>query len=197
MKAARNKPFMLFIIAMLVVILAIVLSMKNVKPILTLPAELREEIHEATPQDVNPHGDVDLEKLIQDNLAADVIGQGTAEQRKARRQEVVRSHYPGLPQSAASIPAEDTVMFTLKTACRLNVMQINKAVERWHLIEGQWPKDDLSDIGRHKDYFPSGIPKCPVDNSRYRLDPDTHRVAGHTHNRIRNMRDPFGIEYAP
>lgn len=57
-----------------------------------------------------------------------------------------------------------------------NIAEINGAVERWYFDKGTWPRRNLSDIGADPAYFPEGVPRNPVDNSRYRLDSDTKRV---------------------
>jgi hypothetical protein len=78
--------------------------------------------------------------------------------------------------------AEKLIAFTKKTVCRRNVEIINTMVEFWSVKhDGLWPRDDLSDIGRDKNYFPKGVPACPIDGSPYRLDPVSHRVKGHEH----------------
>ena len=53
---------------------------------------------------------------------------------------------------------------------------INSAVERWYVEKGAWPAADLSDIEVDTNYFPSGLPTNPVDNSAYTLNTTTHRV---------------------
>ena len=62
------------------------------------------------------------------------------------------------------------------SANKHNIAVINTQVELWYTKNGTWPEDDLSDIGVHPDYFPEGMPKNPVDDSDYELDPTTHRV---------------------
>ena len=57
-----------------------------------------------------------------------------------------------------------------------NIDIINTQVERWYIEKGDFPMDDLSDIGADNDYFPDGIPNNPIDDSDYELDPITHRV---------------------
>ena len=57
-----------------------------------------------------------------------------------------------------------------------NKATINAAVERWYIEKGTWPANDLSDIGADGNYFPSGIPANPTDNSAYTLNATTHRV---------------------
>ncbi|MBU0533392.1 MAG: type II secretion system GspH family protein [Candidatus Omnitrophica bacterium] len=43
-----------------------------------------------------------------------------------------------------------------------NKANINTSVERYFFDEGSWPAADLSDIGADGDYFPEGVPLCPV-----------------------------------
>lgn len=62
-----------------------------------------------------------------------------------------------------------------------NKANINTQVERYYFEEGVWPANDLSDIGADADYFPEGIPVCPVCGAAYTLDAVTHRVSGHNH----------------
>ena len=69
------------------------------------------------------------------------------------------------------------------SACKRNMAAINMAIEKWYFDYGRWPDDDLSDIGRDRAYFPSGMPRCPVTGERYRIDPRTHRVVPHGHGR--------------
>jgi prepilin-type N-terminal cleavage/methylation domain-containing protein len=63
--------------------------------------------------------------------------------------------------------------------CIHNRSEINITVERYYLHTGSWPANDLSDIGADANYFPDGLPTCPVTGAPYRLDPTTHRVVGH------------------
>jgi len=70
---------------------------------------------------------------------------------------------------------------TKTNACLQNKASINTAVEKWYFDKGTWPLDALTDIGADADYFPDGIPVCPVDSSAYALDTTTHRVTGHAH----------------
>lgn len=66
-------------------------------------------------------------------------------------------------------------------ACYHNRGEINITVERYYLHTGNWPATNLSDIGADPNYFPDGLPTCPVSGAAYRLDGTTHRVIGHTH----------------
>jgi general secretion pathway protein G len=62
-------------------------------------------------------------------------------------------------------------------ACYHNRMLINSAVERYAVTNGADPAD-LSDLNT-PDYFPEGIPVCPVSGNPYTLNPATQRVSGH------------------
>jgi general secretion pathway protein G len=63
-------------------------------------------------------------------------------------------------------------------ACYHNRMLINSAIERYAVNNGADPTD-LSDLNT-PDYFPEGIPVCPVSGNPYTLNPATQRVSGHT-----------------
>jgi general secretion pathway protein G len=65
-------------------------------------------------------------------------------------------------------------------SCRHNRTEINIAVERFYIHNGAWPADNLSDIAADPDYFPEGVPVCPVSGDAYQLDGTLHRVQGHT-----------------
>ncbi len=68
-------------------------------------------------------------------------------------------------------------------ACYQNKASINTGIEKWYFDSGAWPLDALTDIGADVNYFPDGIPVCPVDGTAYAMDPlvGNNRVAGHTH----------------
>lgn len=53
---------------------------------------------------------------------------------------------------------------------------IDDAVERFYLIEGVWPANDLSDIGANPAYFPDGLPNDPVSGNPYRLNATSKRA---------------------
>ena len=63
--------------------------------------------------------------------------------------------------------------------CLHNRAEINITIEQYYLNNNAWPANDLSDIGADLDYFPDGLPTCPVSGEAYRLDATTHRVVGH------------------
>jgi general secretion pathway protein G len=65
-------------------------------------------------------------------------------------------------------------------ACEMNRSIINTQVEVYYFTEGTWPMDDLTDAKTNSNYFPDGIPSCPVNGTSYQLVPSpTHRVSGH------------------
>ena len=70
---------------------------------------------------------------------------------------------------------------TKSTACDVQRRNIEVQSQLWFRNHAAWPSPDLSDIGGNDDYFPDGLPVCPVDGSAYRFDPDTERVLGHEH----------------
>jgi general secretion pathway protein G len=63
-------------------------------------------------------------------------------------------------------------------ACEHNRALINSAVERYAVTNGV-PPASLNDLNT-LDYFPNGIPVCPVSGSAYTLDAGTQRVSGHS-----------------
>jgi prepilin-type N-terminal cleavage/methylation domain-containing protein len=67
-----------------------------------------------------------------------------------------------------------------ESCCLHDRTEINISTERYYIHTGNWPANDLSDIAADPDYFPDGLPTCPVSGQPYRLDPTTHRVVGHS-----------------
>lgn len=63
--------------------------------------------------------------------------------------------------------------------CNSNRIQLNSALERFAVSNGSFAAS-MTDIST-SDYFPGGIPVCPVDGSAYTLNTTTHRVDGHAH----------------
>jgi hypothetical protein len=62
----------------------------------------------------------------------------------------------------------------------MNRSILNKEVESYAFLEGTWPLDSLEDIKTNYNYFPDGIPTCPVDLTSYTLRPSPyHRVSSH------------------
>ncbi len=66
--------------------------------------------------------------------------------------------------------------------CVYNVGQIHSAVERYRDATGVWPSPHLSELDGNLEYFPEGIPRCPVSGHAYGLDTagDLYRIDGHT-----------------
>ncbi|HOX27739.1 MAG TPA: hypothetical protein PLQ76_01150 [bacterium] len=65
-------------------------------------------------------------------------------------------------------------------SCEMNRSIINTMVETYFFTEGTWPVDSLDDIKTNNNYFPDGIPTCPVDMTSYVLSASPkHRVSGH------------------
>lgn len=66
-------------------------------------------------------------------------------------------------------------------SCEMNRAIINTMIETWYFTEGTWPKQDLQTMKTNKNYFPDGIPTCPVDQTSYTMTVtnDIFRVSGH------------------
>ncbi len=70
---------------------------------------------------------------------------------------------------------------TNRNACHAQRGEIELQVERWHTNTGSYPAADLSDIGADSDYFPEGVPACPVDGTTYTINTTSGLVNGHDH----------------
>jgi general secretion pathway protein G len=66
-------------------------------------------------------------------------------------------------------------------ACQTYQGDIEIQCELWKHNTGSWPAANLSDIGADLDYFPEGLPTCPVDGTAYTIDAATGRIIGHNH----------------
>ena len=66
----------------------------------------------------------------------------------------------------------------VEKACAHNRMLINSAIERFAVTTGVNPTS-LNDLNV-PDYFPEGIPVCPVSGAAYTLNSSTQRVDGHS-----------------
>lgn len=65
-------------------------------------------------------------------------------------------------------------------SCEMNRSIINTSIEVYYFTEATWPLDSLDDIKTNYNYFPDGIPTCPVDLTSYQLRPTPyHRVSAH------------------
>ncbi len=65
-----------------------------------------------------------------------------------------------------------------ENTCRHNRNEINSALEQYAVSNGSLATA-ISDVDT-TDYFPGGIPTCPVSGDPYVLNATTHRVEGHT-----------------
>ncbi len=84
--------------------------------------------------------------------------------------------------AAVVVPRVLASSATAKTnSCYQNKAVINTSVEKWYFENGTWPAALLTDIGTDNNYFPDGIPVCPVDSTAYALDTTTNRITGHAH----------------
>lgn len=68
-----------------------------------------------------------------------------------------------------------------RNACTVNKHNIEVQCQLWIRQKNAAPQTNLTDIGADEQYFPEGVPTCPVDNSSYTVDPNTQRVVGHSH----------------
>lgn len=66
-------------------------------------------------------------------------------------------------------------------SCTVNAGVIEVQVALWKRAKGSWPNASLKDIGSDPEYFPDGLPTCPVDNSAYQIDAATGRLMLHKH----------------
>ncbi|NOY30306.1 MAG: hypothetical protein GXP28_09060 [Planctomycetes bacterium] len=66
-------------------------------------------------------------------------------------------------------------------ACHVYQGDIGIQVELWRHNTGTLPASNLATIGTDINYFPGGLPTCPVDGSSYTIDTVTGLVVGHNH----------------
>jgi prepilin-type N-terminal cleavage/methylation domain-containing protein len=66
-------------------------------------------------------------------------------------------------------------------SCQALKGDIEIQTEMWRTNTGVWPAANLATIGADINYFPGGLPVCPVDGTAYTIDPNTGLVVGHTH----------------
>ena len=70
---------------------------------------------------------------------------------------------------------------TKSGSCHVQREVIEVQAALWHRSHGSWPAAGLNDIGADRDYFPDGLPECPVDGSAYQINASTGKVIGHNH----------------
>lgn len=63
-------------------------------------------------------------------------------------------------------------------ACLHNRVELNSAIERYGVTNGSYPTD-LTDL-ETPDYFPAGVPVCPVSGAAYSMNATTYRIDGHS-----------------
>jgi len=63
-------------------------------------------------------------------------------------------------------------------SCDHNRTELNSAIERYGITNGNFPSA-LNDLNI-PDYFPGGIPTCPVTGNAYTINATTNRIDGHT-----------------
>lgn len=66
-------------------------------------------------------------------------------------------------------------------ACDVNRGNIEVQCQLWYRTKGVWPAANLSDIGANSDYFPEGLPVCPVDGRAYTFNSATQQTVAHGH----------------
>lgn len=86
----------------------------------------------------------------------------------------------GIVAAIALSRASSGVAAGKSAGCKANIGDIELQAELWMRNNGAWPANDLSVIGANVNYFPSGLPTCPVDGSVYTLN-GSGRVSGHAH----------------
>lgn len=83
--------------------------------------------------------------------------------------------------AAMALPRTESVRTSgNRAACYVNRSEIELQAILWRRANGAWPAASLSDIAIDRDYFPEGVPTCPVDGAAYAIDTNG-RVVGHTH----------------
>ena len=70
---------------------------------------------------------------------------------------------------------------TKATACDVQRGNIDVQAQLWFRNRGRWPASDLNDIAGNAEYFPDGLPVCPVDGEAYRFDTAKQQVIPHDH----------------
>ena len=83
--------------------------------------------------------------------------------------------------SAIAIPRiSQSATNAKQKACHTNLDVINSSIELFNADTGGYP-GDLTVVSEDTDYFPDGVPVCPVTDAAYpdtlvnnRVDPDLH-----------------------
>jgi len=62
-----------------------------------------------------------------------------------------------------------------QNACATNIDIMNSTIELYNAEEGDYPAA-LTDVTGNTDYFPDGVPTCPLEGS-YTMNGTSHRVS--------------------
>ena len=84
----------------------------------------------------------------------------------------------GIIASVVMVRISDSTDAAKEKSCFHNRAELNSAIERFGIETGAFPTA-IGDLDTD-DYFPGGIPTCPVTGNAYTLNTTTHRVDGHT-----------------
>jgi prepilin-type N-terminal cleavage/methylation domain-containing protein len=68
-----------------------------------------------------------------------------------------------------------------RAACYGQQGEIELQVKLWRRNQGGNPAANLSNIAADPNYFPTGLPTCPVDGAPYTINTTSGLVIGHTH----------------
>jgi prepilin-type N-terminal cleavage/methylation domain-containing protein len=83
--------------------------------------------------------------------------------------------------AALALPRTESVRVRgNRAACHVNRAEIELQALLWRRANGSMPATNLSNIGSNPNYFPEGLPTCPVDGTAYTID-TTGAIVGHTH----------------
>ena len=83
--------------------------------------------------------------------------------------------------AALALPRTESVRTSgNRASCYVNRAEIELQSMLWHRAHGAWPAANLAAIGADADYFPEGLPTCPIDGSTYAIDTNGALV-GHAH----------------
>ncbi|MGB7345745.1 MAG: type II secretion system protein [Pirellulaceae bacterium] len=75
----------------------------------------------------------------------------------------------------------DGAKVSQSSCCNVNARLIEVQASLWRREKGGWPSSTLANIGADPDFFPDGLPTCPLDASSYQIDTSTGRIIGHNH----------------
>lgn len=83
--------------------------------------------------------------------------------------------------AALALPRTESARTSgLRASCHVTRAEVELQAMLWRRSIGSWPASNLADIGSDPDYFPEGLPACPVDGSVYSINA-AGEVVGHDH----------------